>query len=84
MIAWLKNGLTETVAAAAAEAVGVSVGTLARFCVRPFRRDGLVLGYGAYDIGQIRAAVQSLSRGLRQIKEGAGPRHSQAVIHRCN
>jgi len=71
LIAWLRDGLTDSAVAKSADAAGISVGTLSRFCIRPLRRDGLVLGYGAYDVGQIRAAVKTLSRALRGAKTAA-------------
>ena len=71
LVAWLRGGLTDTAAATMANAAGVSVGTLSRFSVRPRRREGLVLGYGPYDVGQIRAAVKTLSRALRGARSAA-------------
>jgi len=68
LIAWLTEGMTGTMAAGAADAAGVAAVPLSRFFMGPLRRDGLVLGYGAYDVGEIRAAVKTLSRALRGIK----------------
>jgi GntR family transcriptional regulator/MocR family aminotransferase len=68
LVAWLKQGLTGATAANAADGAGVSSLPLSRFFIGPPRRDGLVLGYGAYDVPQIRTAVKTLSRALRDIK----------------
>ena len=68
LTAWLKKGISGATAASAADAVGVGVLPLGRFAAGPLRRDGLVLGYGAYDVPQIRLAVRTLSRALRGIK----------------
>lgn len=67
LIAWLRNGMTGAAATTAADVAGVSVVPLSRFSLRPLRRDGLVLGFGPYDVGQIRTAVKTLSRALRGI-----------------
>jgi GntR family transcriptional regulator/MocR family aminotransferase len=74
LIAWLRNGMTGAAATSAAEAAGVSVLPLSRFSLGPLGRDGLVLGYGAYDVGQIRAAVKTLSRALGGIMTPARQR----------
>ena len=71
LVAWLRDGMTGATAASAADAAGVATVALSRFFIGPVRRDGLVLGYGAYDVGQIRAAVRTLSRALRAIRPAA-------------
>lgn len=67
LIAWLKAGITDTTAAGAANAAGVAAVPLSRFGIGPLKRDGLVLGYGPYDVAQIHAAVKTLARALRGI-----------------
>jgi GntR family transcriptional regulator/MocR family aminotransferase len=65
LTAWLKNGINDVTAAQTADAVGVTVVPLSRLYIGPARREGLVLGYGAFDIEQIRAGIETLSRALR-------------------
>ena len=68
LTAFLRTRLTGAAAAAAAEAAGVTVVPLARFAVKPLRRDGLVLGYGAYSTDQIQTAITALARALRSAR----------------
>jgi GntR family transcriptional regulator/MocR family aminotransferase len=65
LTAWLKNGINDVTAAQTADAAGVTVVPLSRLYVGPARREGLVLGYGAFDIEQIRGGIKTLSRVLR-------------------
>src|SRR5262249_30354915 len=67
LIAWLRNGITGAAATSAADGAGVAVVPLSRFSIGPLERDGLVLGYGAYDVDQIREATKALARELRGI-----------------
>jgi len=71
LVAWLSHGITGTAATSAANAAGVGVVPLSFFSIGPLTRDGLVLGYGAYDVRQIRAAVKALSGALRGIQSAA-------------
>lgn len=74
LVAWLKDGLDEMTATNAARAAGVLVLPLSQFSMRRFKRDGLVLGYGAYDVSHIRTAVRTLSRALHGIDADARQR----------
>jgi GntR family transcriptional regulator/MocR family aminotransferase len=62
---WLKEGISDLTAAKIADAAGVTVVPLSRLFVGSARRDGLVLGYGAYEIDQIRRGIRTLSQALR-------------------
>lgn len=78
LVAWLRKGITGTASTQAANAAGVGVMPLSLFSIGPLVRDGLVLGYGAYDVGQIRTAVKALARALRGIQRATrwGIRHT--------
>jgi len=66
LVAYLKNRINSLEAARWAAAKGVDVVPLSAFSLGHLTRDGLVLGYGAYGPGQIRAAVRKLSQALRE------------------
>ena len=74
LVAYLKNGMTSTTAARVAEIHNVGTVPLSMFSLRPVKPDGLMLGYGAYTAGQIRAAVKQLSSALREA--------AQSSVHR--
>jgi GntR family transcriptional regulator/MocR family aminotransferase len=65
LVGYLKNGMTSTCAARAAETHAVGTVPLSMMSLRPVKPDGLLLGYGAYTVGQIRIAVKQLSIALR-------------------
>jgi len=69
LVGYLKNGIASSAAAHAAETHGVGVVPLSLFSLKPFKPDGLILGYGAYTVGQIRMAVKQLSSALREVAQ---------------
>ena len=71
LVGYLKNGLASTIAARVAETHGVGAVPLSMFSLRPFKQDGLILGYGAYTLGQIRLAVKQLSSALREAAQSS-------------
>jgi GntR family transcriptional regulator/MocR family aminotransferase len=68
LIAWLKPGIDDRVAATVAASHGVDVVPLSTFSVKPLRRTGLLLGYSAYGGDSIRSAVKNLSAALSSCK----------------
>jgi GntR family transcriptional regulator/MocR family aminotransferase len=64
LVAWLKPGVDDQVAAKAAAAHGVDAIPLSIFSIMPLQRHGLVLGYSAYEVDAIRLAVQRLCEAL--------------------
>ena len=66
LVAFLQKGISSGSVARVAETHGVGLVPLSLFSIKPLERDGLILGYGAYSVGQIRAAVKRLSRALRE------------------
>jgi GntR family transcriptional regulator / MocR family aminotransferase len=67
LTAWLRKPLTGVAAEAAADAAGVTAMSLSRCSSRPLKREGLVLGYGAYGVDRIQAAVKRLAEALRGV-----------------
>ncbi len=65
LTAWLKNGIDDVTAARTADAAGVMVVPLSQLYVGLARREALVLGFGAFDVEQIRGGIKTLSRTLR-------------------
>lgn len=70
VVLWLAPGLTERAATAAAEAVGVTVTPLSAFCLKPYPRAGLVLGYSGLRAADVREGMArlgaALARGLER------------------
>jgi GntR family transcriptional regulator/MocR family aminotransferase len=62
-VAWLNPGVDDRAGATH----GVDVIPLSTFCMRPLRRQGLVLGYSAYEVNHIRLAVKQLCAALAKI-----------------
>jgi len=67
LVAWLKHGLDDRKAAAAAAASGVDVTPLSSFAVLPMQRGGLVLGFSSYQPSRIRVAVRQLADALKRL-----------------
>ena len=57
LVAWLRPGIDDGMAAHAAAKRGVDIIPLSAFCIKPLRRRGIVLGYSAYEPTRIRSAV---------------------------
>jgi GntR family transcriptional regulator / MocR family aminotransferase len=68
LVAWLNPGVSDQSAARLAANHGVDAIPLSTFCMRPLRRQGLVLGYSAYEVNRIRAAVKQLSAALSKVR----------------
>jgi GntR family transcriptional regulator/MocR family aminotransferase len=63
-VGWLRNGISATRAASAAEQHGVEVVPLSRYASGRVRRDGLVLGFAAVNPGELRRGIEQLARAL--------------------
>jgi len=64
MVGWLREGVSDDVAAAAALREGVDVAPLSRYSARTPARGALLLGYAAFDESEIREGVRRLARAL--------------------
>lgn len=64
--AWLPEGLDEMAVWRRAAENKVTVLPLSRLCLRPPKRPGLVLGYAAAPIEEIRSGVQRLAQGIEE------------------
>ena len=67
---WLLGGGTAVAAARAAAAREVEVTPLDRYGLGPTERQGLLLGFGAVDPGEIRRGVRELAIALESISRG--------------
>lgn len=67
LVGWLPDGWSDRAASAAAESRGVLASPISEFCLRPIRRSGLVLSYGAFDEAAIRQGITGLARALEQL-----------------
>ena len=66
--AWLARGLDGASTAAAAARRGVETIAVSRYCREPIDREGLVLGFAAVDVREIRRGVRELAAALEQIR----------------
>jgi GntR family transcriptional regulator/MocR family aminotransferase len=66
LVGWLPDGRDDRSAAEAAAAAGVEAPALANYRVERHGRGGLLLGYAAFEPGQIRDAVRRLGSILRE------------------
>ena len=67
LVAWLRPGVDDQAAAEMAANYGVDTIPLSMSCMKPLRRSGLVLGYGAYEANHIRSAVKQLCVALSKL-----------------
>ena len=68
LVAWLGPGIDDQSAARMAVRYGVDTVPLSTFCIKPLRREGLVLGYSAYEGNRIRKAVKDLCSALAHLR----------------
>ncbi|MBN8892835.1 MAG: GntR family transcriptional regulator [Rhodospirillales bacterium 70-18] len=84
-IGYLPAHVSEVAAARAAEARGVIVSPLARFCIAPVAANGLVLGFGGIPPAEIRAGMAELGQALhgllkpRAASRRAAPANGMAI-----
>jgi len=64
LVAWLKPGVNDRAVAKVASAHGVDVVPLSAFAMRHLKREGLLMGYSAYNPNSIRAAVERLCASI--------------------
>jgi GntR family transcriptional regulator/MocR family aminotransferase len=65
LVGWLPDSRDDRAAAGAAAAAGVEAPALSNYRVEGHGRGGLLLGYAAFEPGQIRDAVRRLGSALR-------------------
>jgi GntR family transcriptional regulator/MocR family aminotransferase len=63
-VAWLVPGLSGEAVARIAEAQNLTVAPLARFCLAPFPREGVLLGFSGVPSAQIEDGVRRLAAAL--------------------
>ena len=66
---WLREKIKGAVAAAAAASRRVEVNPLSRYSRTPLTREGLVLGFAAVDVREIRRGVRELAIALDQCRQ---------------
>ena len=67
--AWLQRGIEDTAAVAAAAQRGVEVTPLSRYTRGPVTQHGLMLGFAAVDVPEIRRGVRELALALESIAD---------------
>lgn len=63
-VAFLKRDLKAEAVCAEAAKLGLTVAPISRFCIAPYPREGVVLGFSGFTPAQIAAAVPLLRRAL--------------------
>src|SRR5260221_2436579 len=66
-IGFLKRGLNAADVAEAAASRDITVAPISRFCIEPYPREGLVLGYSGIPPAKIKAGVGVLADVLREL-----------------
>jgi GntR family transcriptional regulator / MocR family aminotransferase len=66
-VGWLPDGIDDLVIAEKASVYDLELVTVSKFCIEPFARKGLLLGYGGYSEQEIRAGIHRLEALLRSI-----------------
>jgi GntR family transcriptional regulator/MocR family aminotransferase len=69
---WLCDGIDGETAAGAAAARDLEVFPLSRSCRRPLDREGLLLGFAAVDVDEIRRGVELLAIALESCRRPGG------------
>ncbi len=67
VLGWLPAGVDDRLVAERAAAQNVEVTPLSRYCLKPYPRGALLLGYGAVPPADIRAGVKRLAVALHSI-----------------
>ena len=68
LVGWLPAGIDDVTAAQRAAAHGVDVQPLSLYSIEPLPRAGLLLGYAAVGVREIREAVHRLAKALGALK----------------
>lgn len=66
MLAWLKNGIDDQAAHHALLKAGIETLPLSVYCIKPFGRSGIVLGFSGVDERRIPKLVKRMSETLRR------------------
>jgi GntR family transcriptional regulator/MocR family aminotransferase len=66
-VGWLPNGVDDRDVVSRAADYDLNLTSISTFCMEPLERKGLLLGYGGYQIKEIRKAVRRLGDLLRSI-----------------
>jgi GntR family transcriptional regulator/MocR family aminotransferase len=70
LVGWLPEGVDDVEASRRAAAHGVGAPPLSMYSLRPLPRRGLLLGYTAVGVQEIREGVQRLAQALHTLKPG--------------
>lgn len=66
-IGWLPEGMDEAAVIRGAAAHDLDLSPVSAFCINPFRRKGLLLGYAAFNGQQLRSGVRRLGALLSSV-----------------
>lgn len=66
-VGWLPDGVDDLKVVTKAADYDLELVTVSKFCIEPFARKGLLLGYGGYSESEIKSGVQRLGALLRLV-----------------
>lgn len=71
LIGWLPDGVNDRLASQLAAEIGIEAPALSLYCLEPYHRHGLLLGYTGINESEIVDSVTRLAGALRSIKSHA-------------
>jgi GntR family transcriptional regulator / MocR family aminotransferase len=66
-IGWLPEGMDDVAVAHRAAAYGLELWPVSMFCIEPLMREGIVLGYGAFNLETMKEGVRRLEQVLSEL-----------------
>jgi GntR family transcriptional regulator/MocR family aminotransferase len=69
LIGWLPDGISDREVSRRAAEAGLNLAPISAYCINQKLRDGLLLGYTAYDEKHIRQGMKKLARVLTEIAQ---------------
>jgi GntR family transcriptional regulator/MocR family aminotransferase len=69
LIGWLPDGFSDREVSRRAAEAGLNLAPISAYCINQKLRDGLLLGYTAYDEKHIRQGMKKLARVLTEIAQ---------------
>lgn len=66
IICWLKAGYTEEDIVKKGREIGLGIQPLSRYCIRPYQKQGVLLGYAAHNPSEIKESIIALAKKLNE------------------
>jgi len=67
-IGWLPQGMDERAVIGRAAAHALDLSPVSAFCIEPYPRNGLLLGYAAFNTQELRSGVRRLGALLNSVR----------------